>query len=49
MSIYRKKYEYWINSPYIDEKGKSELKNIDDEKEIEDRFYKDLEFGTGIS
>lgn len=47
MSIYRKKYEYWINSPYIDEKGKFELKNINDEREIEDRFYKDLEFGTG--
>lgn len=45
--MYREKYEYWLNSPYIDEKGKSELKNIDDEKEIEDRFYKDLEFGTG--
>ncbi|MCI1944336.1 MAG: phospho-sugar mutase [Clostridium luticellarii] len=45
--MYREKYEYWLNSPYIDEKEKLELKNIDDEREIEDRFYKDLEFGTG--
>ncbi len=45
--MYREKYEYWLNSPYIDEDGKVELKNIEDEKEIEDRFYKDLEFGTG--
>ncbi|MHC6180712.1 phospho-sugar mutase [Clostridium sp. JNZ X4-2] len=45
--MYREKYEYWLNSPYIDEGEKSELKDITDEKEIEDRFYKDLEFGTG--
>ncbi|NLN40493.1 MAG: phospho-sugar mutase [Clostridiales bacterium] len=45
---YRKKYEQWLNSPIIDHKTKEELKLIaDDEKEIEDRFYKDLEFGTG--
>lgn len=45
--MYREKYEKWINSPFISEKGKKELKDIKDEKEIEDRFYKDLEFGTG--
>jgi phosphoglucomutase len=45
--MYREKYEYWLNSPYVDEDGKTELKNIEDEREIEDRFYKDLEFGTG--
>ncbi len=45
---YRKKYEQWLNSPIIDEKTKEELRAIaNDEKEIEDRFYKDLEFGTG--
>ena len=44
---YRNKYELWINSPEIDEKTKVELKNIIDETELEDRFYKDLEFGTG--
>ncbi|AZV58183.1 phospho-sugar mutase [Clostridium sp. AWRP] len=45
--MYREKYEYWLSSPYVDDDGKIELKNIEDEKEIEDRFYKDLEFGTG--
>ncbi|UZQ49324.1 phospho-sugar mutase [Clostridium kluyveri] len=45
--MYREKYEFWLNSSYIDDEEKLELKNIKDEKEIEDRFYKDLEFGTG--
>ncbi|MBP2032450.1 phosphoglucomutase [Clostridium algifaecis] len=45
--MYREKYENWINSSFISEMEKEELKNIKDEKEIEDRFYKDLEFGTG--
>lgn len=44
---YRDKYEYWVNCKFIDEDTKRELSNITDEKEIEDRFYKDLEFGTG--
>ena len=44
---YKAKYDEWINSAIIDEDTKSELKAITDEKEIEDRFYKDLEFGTG--
>lgn len=44
---YREKYELWLRSTYIDENTKQELKNINDEKEIEDRFYKELEFGTG--
>lgn len=45
---YKDRYNKWINSPYIDELTKKELLNIkDDEKEIEDRFYKELEFGTG--
>ena len=45
---YRKKYHRWLNSPIIDKDTKEELKLIaGDEKEIEDRFYKDLEFGTG--
>ncbi|WP_396336015.1 phospho-sugar mutase, partial [Clostridium sp.] len=37
----------WINSDIINEEIKNELRNIKDEKEIEDRFYKDLDFGTG--
>lgn len=47
MEKYRVKYEQWLNDPAISEVDKQELKNIEnDEKEIEDRFYKDLEFGT---
>lgn len=45
---YKERYEEWINSSFIDEETKSELTTIkEDEKEIEDRFYKNLEFGTG--
>jgi phosphoglucomutase len=45
---YRKVYKEWIENPYYDEETKTELLAIkDDEKEIEDRFYKELEFGTG--
>jgi phosphoglucomutase len=45
---YKEKYNEWKESPIIDEETKKELKSIEnDEKEIEDRFYKDLEFGTG--
>lgn len=42
------KYQMWLSSPYIDDETKEELIKIkDNKKEIEDRFYKDLEFGTG--
>lgn len=44
---YREKYELWISSKKVDVKTKEELKNVKDEKELEDRFYKELEFGTG--
>ena len=45
---YKDQYEFWLNNPYFDEATKAELKSISsDEKEIEDRFYKELEFGTG--
>lgn len=41
-------YKSWLFSEYIDSATKEELKQIEgNEKEIEDRFYKDLEFGTG--
>ena len=40
------KYKEWINSKTISEEIKSELTSLKDEKEIEDRFYKDLDFGT---
>ena len=45
--MYKEKYESWLNSNIISEEIKEELRNIKDDKEIEDRFYKDLEFGTG--
>ena len=45
---FMKKYEYWLNSDSIDEKDKEELRGLkDNPKEIEDRFFKDLSFGTG--
>jgi len=44
---YKEKYISWINSNLIDLELKKELEQLVDEKEIEDRFYKDLEFGTG--
>ncbi len=44
---YRESYEEWLNDPYFDEATKKELQGIaDDEEEIKERFYKDLEFGT---
>ena len=44
----REVYEFWLNDPYFDEKTRAELKAIEqDTAEIEDRFYRDLEFGTG--
>ncbi len=47
MSGYRKEYEKWLTDPVFDEEMKRELKALTDEKEIEDRFYKELSFGTG--
>lgn len=44
---YKEKYDLWINSSYINNGIKDELNKITDDKELEDRFYKDLEFGTG--
>ena len=47
MQDYIKIYEKWISSPKLDEKSKKELEDIkNDEKEIQDRFYQDLSFGT---
>lgn len=44
---YKKQYEIWCTDPYFDDATKAELKSIaNDEKEIEDRFYRTLEFGT---
>lgn len=44
---YLDRYDFWCTSEVFDEATKNELKAIKDEKEIEDRFYKDLSFGTG--
>lgn len=45
---YMNSYHLWLESDYFDEDTKNELKAIaDNEKEIEDRFYKGLQFGTG--
>jgi len=45
---YQDIYKVWSTDPYFDEKTREELLAIaGDEKEIEDRFYKSLEFGTG--
>lgn len=42
------KYQEWLTSPVFDQETKRELQEISgQEKEIEDRFFKDLEFGTG--
>lgn len=47
MKNYLEEYKKWCESPDFDEETKKELLGIkDDEKEIEDRFYKELEFGT---
>ena len=44
---YKKVYEDWLSNPYFDEDTKAELKAIEnDENEIKERFYMDLEFGT---
>ena len=45
---YKDTYNDWLQNPYFDASTKEELRAIaDDEKEIEDRFYRQLEFGTG--
>lgn len=46
--LIKQKYEYWLNSDIFDDEIHNELKLIsNDESEINDRFYKDLKFGTG--
>ena len=45
---YQDAYKLWCTDPYFSQETRDELKSIaNDEKEIEERFYKDLEFGTG--
>ncbi|MDE6950307.1 MAG: phospho-sugar mutase [Lachnospiraceae bacterium] len=45
---YKEQYGFWLSDAYFDEATKEELRGIEgNETEIEDRFYKELEFGTG--
>ncbi len=44
---YKEIYKQWCEDTYFDEETREELKSLTDEKEIEDRFYRPLEFGTG--
>lgn len=44
---YKELYKQWTTDEFFNETTRRELLAITDEKEIEDRFYKDLEFGTG--
>lgn len=44
---YKDRYEQWLSDDFFDETTRKELAALTDEKEIEDRFYRDLEFGTG--
>ncbi|MBR6384439.1 MAG: phospho-sugar mutase [Lachnospiraceae bacterium] len=45
---YRDQFNFWLEDDYFDEETKKELLAIrNDDKEVEDRFYRELEFGTG--
>jgi len=44
--MYQEKYQEWLHNPTFDEATKAELRALTDEKEIEDRFYRELSFGT---
>lgn len=44
---YKERYEQWLYDCFFDDATRNELAALTDEKEIEDRFYRDLEFGTG--
>ncbi len=44
---YKDEYKKWCEDTYFDESTRNELKALKDEEEIKDRFYRNLEFGTG--
>jgi len=45
---YIEKYNFWLENEYFDRQAKEELRALtNNQEEIKDRFYKDLEFGTG--
>lgn len=45
--MYQERYQLWSQNEYFDSLTREELIQLTDQKEIEDRFYTDLEFGTG--
>ena len=47
MNDYFAKYNQWLTAPFIDPQTKAELAAANEPAEIKERFYKDLEFGTG--
>lgn len=47
MDQYLEKYNQWLEDTYFDEVDREELRQLEDDKEIMERFYTDLEFGTG--
>jgi len=47
MKNHMDEYKFWCESQFFDDATHQELLSIKDEKEIEDRFYRELEFGTG--
>ena len=47
MDVFLKRYNYWKNDKFFSVSIRNELKSLTEKKEIEDRFYCDLEFGTG--
>ena len=47
MQNYKEVYRQWLTAPWIEARTKAELIALTDDKEVEDRFYKNLEFGTG--
>jgi len=47
VSSVRDTYEQWLHNPNLDEGLRTELEHVTSEEDIEDRFYKNLEFGTG--
>ncbi|NLP43322.1 MAG: phospho-sugar mutase, partial [Peptococcaceae bacterium] len=46
-ALVKQRFQHWTENEYFDQQTKDELLQIIDPKEIEDRFYTELEFGTG--
>ena len=44
MFNYKEKYNKWLEDSFFDEQTRKELRNLINEKEIEDRFYRNLDF-----